>query len=246
MNGAGGCPAALVTWSCVFCLPLPPNKLTGNVPSHLVPPPEQQRCSRCCPRKLCLLAVATGTTEPSCPASLFPCSLSVVPCPPRPLCLPLLQAFCLSVFDHWQIVPGDPLDRSVVLRPLEPAPMQVRTPVCHKYTLFVGTVCLALLHLGGGAQGIPSLRPRPRRRYLQLGSTPHATCPCSMHCQGPPSSSWVLGLVRRCWPCSCFGYWGQLSSLVCLCSQPTATPLLLVQPLNLHLTPSHATSRAAF
>ena len=31
------------------------------------------------------------------------------------------QAFCLSVFDHWQIVPGDPLDRSVVLRPLEPA-----------------------------------------------------------------------------------------------------------------------------
>ena len=34
------------------------------------------------------------------------------------------QAFCLSVFDHWQIVPGDPLDRSVVLRPLEPAPAQ--------------------------------------------------------------------------------------------------------------------------
>ncbi|KAI7837170.1 hypothetical protein COHA_008964 [Chlorella ohadii] len=34
------------------------------------------------------------------------------------------QAFCLSVFDHWQIVPGDPLDRSLVLRPLEPAPMQ--------------------------------------------------------------------------------------------------------------------------
>lgn len=34
------------------------------------------------------------------------------------------QAFCLSVFDHWSIVPGDPLDRSVVLRPLEPAPVQ--------------------------------------------------------------------------------------------------------------------------
>lgn len=33
------------------------------------------------------------------------------------------QAFCLSVFDHWQIVPGDPLDRSIVLRPLEPAPV---------------------------------------------------------------------------------------------------------------------------
>ena len=36
------------------------------------------------------------------------------------------QAFCLSVFDHWQIVPGDPLDKSVILRPLEPAPVQVR------------------------------------------------------------------------------------------------------------------------
>lgn len=34
------------------------------------------------------------------------------------------QAFCLSVFDHWSIVPGDPLDKSVVLRPLEPAPVQ--------------------------------------------------------------------------------------------------------------------------
>lgn len=34
------------------------------------------------------------------------------------------QAFCVSVFDHWSIVPGDPLDKSVVLRPLEPAPIQ--------------------------------------------------------------------------------------------------------------------------
>ncbi|GBF92682.1 116 kDa U5 small nuclear ribonucleoprotein component-like [Raphidocelis subcapitata] len=33
------------------------------------------------------------------------------------------QAFVQSVFDHWQVVPGDPLDRSVVLRPLEPAPV---------------------------------------------------------------------------------------------------------------------------
>ncbi len=31
------------------------------------------------------------------------------------------QAFGLSVFDAWSVVPGDPLDRSVVLRPLEPA-----------------------------------------------------------------------------------------------------------------------------
>ncbi|MBA0712999.1 hypothetical protein Golax_012061 [Gossypium laxum] len=34
------------------------------------------------------------------------------------------QAFCLSVFDHWAIVPGDPLDKTIVLRPLEPAPIQ--------------------------------------------------------------------------------------------------------------------------
>ncbi|KAJ3679071.1 hypothetical protein LUZ60_017082 [Juncus effusus] len=33
------------------------------------------------------------------------------------------QAFCLSVFDHWSIVPGDPLDKSILLRPLEPAPV---------------------------------------------------------------------------------------------------------------------------
>lgn len=32
------------------------------------------------------------------------------------------QAFCLQRFDHWEIVPGDPLDRSIVLRPLEPCP----------------------------------------------------------------------------------------------------------------------------
>lgn len=32
------------------------------------------------------------------------------------------QAFCLSVFHHWQIVPGDPLDKSIVIKPLEPQP----------------------------------------------------------------------------------------------------------------------------
>lgn len=32
------------------------------------------------------------------------------------------QAFCLSVFHHWQIVPGDPLDKSINIRPLEPQP----------------------------------------------------------------------------------------------------------------------------
>lgn len=33
------------------------------------------------------------------------------------------QAFCMSVFDHWEIVPGDPLDKSIVLRPLEASPI---------------------------------------------------------------------------------------------------------------------------
>ena len=31
------------------------------------------------------------------------------------------QAFCQILFDHWQIVPGDPLDKSLMLRPLEPS-----------------------------------------------------------------------------------------------------------------------------
>lgn len=34
------------------------------------------------------------------------------------------QAFCLSTFDHWQTVPGDPLDKFVELRPLQPAAPQ--------------------------------------------------------------------------------------------------------------------------
>lgn len=33
------------------------------------------------------------------------------------------QSFCMSVFHHWQIVPGDPLDKSIVIKPLEPQPV---------------------------------------------------------------------------------------------------------------------------
>ena len=29
----------------------------------------------------------------------------------------------LSAFDHWAMVPGDPLDKSIQLLPLEPAPI---------------------------------------------------------------------------------------------------------------------------
>ena len=32
------------------------------------------------------------------------------------------QALCLSVFHYWQIVPGDPLDKIIIIRPLEPQP----------------------------------------------------------------------------------------------------------------------------
>ncbi|UZJ52079.1 hypothetical protein CBS101457_001399 [Exobasidium rhododendri] len=32
------------------------------------------------------------------------------------------QAFCLQVFSHYAVVPGDPLDKDIKLRPLEPAP----------------------------------------------------------------------------------------------------------------------------
>lgn len=34
------------------------------------------------------------------------------------------QAFCSSHFHHWSVVPGDPLDKSIVLKPLEPSPPQ--------------------------------------------------------------------------------------------------------------------------
>ncbi|CAO3621653.1 unnamed protein product [Cunninghamella blakesleeana] len=34
------------------------------------------------------------------------------------------QAFCQQIFDHWQIVPGDPLDTSITLRPLEASTAQ--------------------------------------------------------------------------------------------------------------------------
>jgi 116 kDa U5 small nuclear ribonucleoprotein component len=34
------------------------------------------------------------------------------------------QAFCQQIFDHWQIVPGDPLDTTQKVRPLEPAMAQ--------------------------------------------------------------------------------------------------------------------------
>eukprot|EP01091_Cochliopodium_minus_P014581 TRINITY_DN4977_c0_g1_i1.p1 TRINITY_DN4977_c0_g1~~TRINITY_DN4977_c0_g1_i1.p1 ORF type:complete len:998 (+),score=338.88 TRINITY_DN4977_c0_g1_i1:24-3017(+) len=34
------------------------------------------------------------------------------------------MAFCTTVFDHWQNVPGDPLDKNVLLKPLQPSQTQ--------------------------------------------------------------------------------------------------------------------------
>jgi U5 small nuclear ribonucleoprotein component len=33
------------------------------------------------------------------------------------------QAMVLSTFDHWALVPGDPLDKDISLQPLEPSPV---------------------------------------------------------------------------------------------------------------------------
>jgi U5 small nuclear ribonucleoprotein component len=35
------------------------------------------------------------------------------------------QAMVQSVFDHWSVVPGDPLDKNIILHPLEPSPPRV-------------------------------------------------------------------------------------------------------------------------
>lgn len=32
------------------------------------------------------------------------------------------QGFCVSVFDHWSLLPGDPFDKNIILKPLEPSP----------------------------------------------------------------------------------------------------------------------------
>jgi U5 small nuclear ribonucleoprotein component len=32
------------------------------------------------------------------------------------------QAMVHAVFDHWSVVPGDPLDKNIILHPLEPSP----------------------------------------------------------------------------------------------------------------------------
>jgi len=39
-------------------------------------------------------------------------------------------AFPLSIFDHWEVMPGDPLDKNIALRPLEPAPLEALAREC--------------------------------------------------------------------------------------------------------------------
>eukprot|EP00188_Purpureofilum_apyrenoidigerum_P003328 Plantae.Rhodophyta-Purpureofilum_apyrenoidigerum.ctg34589.p1 GENE.Plantae.Rhodophyta-Purpureofilum_apyrenoidigerum.ctg34589~~Plantae.Rhodophyta-Purpureofilum_apyrenoidigerum.ctg34589.p1 ORF type:complete len:417 (-),score=69.35 Plantae.Rhodophyta-Purpureofilum_apyrenoidigerum.ctg34589:100-1224(-) len=40
------------------------------------------------------------------------------------------QAFCLQWFDHWAMMPGDPLDKDVVLVPLQPSPQNALAREC--------------------------------------------------------------------------------------------------------------------
>ena len=40
------------------------------------------------------------------------------------------QAMCSSRFDHWAVCPGDPLDRSIILHPLEPSPPHFSSRIC--------------------------------------------------------------------------------------------------------------------
>ena len=40
----------------------------------------------------------------------------------RPAAAMAHPTVCLSIFDHYAIVPGDPLDKNIALRPLEPQP----------------------------------------------------------------------------------------------------------------------------
>ena len=40
------------------------------------------------------------------------------------------QAYLQLLFDHWAVVPGDPLDQNVVLHPLEPSVSQALARDC--------------------------------------------------------------------------------------------------------------------
>jgi translation elongation factor EF-G len=68
------------------------------------------------------------------------------------------HAFCVSLFDHWAIVPGDPLDKSIVLRPLESAPIYIQKYYC---------VFVQYLDVREGTLP-PSLRHRPRPALILL------------------------------------------------------------------------------
>ena len=76
-------------------------------------------------------------------------------------------AFGMSVFEQWAVVPGDPLDKAVVLRPLEPSPPHALARDCmiksrrrkglpedvNPTRFFDSELLLALLaQEGGGAQ----------------------------------------------------------------------------------------------
>lgn len=40
------------------------------------------------------------------------------------------QAFCLQWFDHWAVMPGDPIDKDIHLVPLQPSPSNALAREC--------------------------------------------------------------------------------------------------------------------
>lgn len=95
------------------------------------------------------------------------------------------QAFCLSVFDHWAIVPGDPLDKSIVLRPLEPAPIQhlarefmvktrrrkVRVPISPRHPMLVLVVIKKRFNENACRLSCPLIHDKIKGQDSLLGST---------------------------------------------------------------------------
>ncbi|KNZ60251.1 uncharacterized protein VP01_1588g2 [Puccinia sorghi] len=60
------------------------------------------------------------------------------------------QSFCMQTFDHWSIVPGDPTDKSITLRPLEPASAQALVVLNFPPLVFRAALAMSLLRPDGG------------------------------------------------------------------------------------------------
>lgn len=107
------------------------------------------------------------------------------------------QAFALSSFSHWQLVTGDPLDKSIVIQPLEPqpAPALAREFMVKTRRRKVSAGLLAIQGAGGVFPVRPaSLIPLPPAlaRDVCTGHESLALCP-------PPTASpaWENRVLAR-------------------------------------------------